>query len=321
MAKVIRLKLTKIKYSGDSIGDDIRIEIDCLDKVFDLEKKIKLGAEITINAEIGQFFFDQATTELPLTIRIIEQDLIFNDVGSTQEKFKINLKNSASQYLTAVIAIQELRNYKTKKKAMFTVTLEAQVSDTILYVAYQEGGDGWILGKREDTKKNIDLISCLKVRLEHSDPLRQYFTIGEGAFQGIKASVKIKTDGTSYLQTENPHTAPVHLIYSLSKKTLLFGKQSYTTRDYKDDLLRKGVYDIEIPDYSHAGGEYYLSWAKLAKVWFRIGHDGKRYLHLGTFSLGCITLTERNRWDDLCKVLMKARRGDGKSIGVLEVIE
>lgn len=84
--------------------------------------------------------------------------------------------------------------------------------------------------------------------------------------------------------------------------------------------LKKGVYDLEIPDAPHLGGGSYLERAKLAKVWFRIGHSGERYLHTGRVTLGCVTMTEIEHWDDLCKVLMKARKGDGKSVGTLEVI-
>lgn len=321
MTKLVQLTLAKIKYGGDSLGDDIRIEIECLNQSFDINKKIRNGTEVALNAEIGKFFFDQAAAQLPLTIRIIEQDLIFNDVGSAQEKFKVNLKNNASEYLTAVIQIEELRNYTTKKKAIFTITLETQISDVILYVAYQE--KGWIWGRREDTKKMIDLVSHLRVRLERSDRARQYFTIMEGALRGVKASIKIATDGTSYLKTENPQTGPVHLMYSLSAKIAHFQNKTYATRDYPNDPepWKRGVYDIEIPDFSHPGGQYYLPRAKLAKVWFLIGHEGKRYFHPGTFSLGCVTLTEIERWDDLCQILMKARKGDGRSIGTLEIID
>lgn len=150
MTKVIRLKLGKIKYSGDSIGDDIRIEIECLDKVFAMDKKIKRGAEVVVNAEVGSFSFDGDMAELPIAIRIIE-------------------------------------------------------------------------------------------------------------------------------------------------------------------------YDIEIPDIPHPGGLHYPE-ARYAKIWFRVGHSGKRYIHTGEHSRGCITLLEQERWDELCKILSKARKDDGRSIGVLEVI-
>ena len=101
-------------------------------------------------------------------------------------------------------------------------------------------------------------------------------------------------------------------------------KRSYTTIDYKYDQKpwEKRLYDIAIPDYPHKGGESYLDKATLAKVWFKVSHpDNERYLHTGERTAGCITLTEVERWDELCKVLLKARRGDGESIGVVEIVE
>ena len=58
-----------------------------------------------------------------------------------------------------------------------------------------------------------------------------------------------------------------------------------------------------------------------AKTWFRIGHSGDRYLHAGGFSLGCMTITEVVRWGEIYNGLIKARKGDLMSVGVLEVID
>ncbi|MFH1030141.1 MAG: hypothetical protein V1770_02685 [bacterium] len=72
--------------------------------------------------------------------------------------------------------------------------------------------------------------------------------------QGVKASVKIEEYGTSYLEKENPHTAPVSITYSISKKTARFKNKVYATIDYPNSPWEKGFYDIEIPDHSHGGG-------------------------------------------------------------------
>lgn len=41
MSKNIQIKLLKIKYSGDSVGDDIRIEVEHLNGLWVLDKQIK----------------------------------------------------------------------------------------------------------------------------------------------------------------------------------------------------------------------------------------------------------------------------------------
>lgn len=81
------------------------------------------------------------------------------------------------------------------------------------------------------------------------------------------------------------------------------------------------MYDIEIPDYPHSGGARYEKQAPRAKTWFRIGHNGERYLHTGGYSLGCITITEIIRWVEIYNKLIKARKGDSISVGILEVID
>lgn len=83
---------------------------------------------------------------------------------------------------------------------------------------------------------------------------------------------------------------------------------------------KKGTYDVEIPDAPHSGGLRYPE-AALSRTWFRVGHTGDRYIHTGAGSLGCITVLERDRWDALCSMLMRARKGDNVSVGTLTVID
>ena len=136
--------------------------------------------------------------------------------------------------------------------------------------------------------------------------------------------MKFQKDGTSYFEKTNYQIGPIHLIYSLSQKTLKFENKIYKLKEYKDDPQpwKKTLYDIKIPDFYHKGGLYYIDKVNLAPVWFKTTHsDGVRYVHPGSYSLGCVTLTEIERWDELCKVLLRARRDDFENIGILEVID
>lgn len=330
MAKLIQLKFSKIKYSGDSIGDDIHIEIEILNQFLRVDKTIKVGTTAEINREIGKFETDQNSFEASVRIAVIEKDLLFNDVGGTSGKVKIDtsITNTKPQQFIYKVQIRETRSvlgkFWGKKTANFEITLEAIVLDAILYVSFERGKNGWTLVRKEDDKVKIGLPAYLKVKLEKQDAKRQYFVIMEGSWRGIRASVEIQKDGTSYLESINHQIGPVHLIYSRSQKTLKFKNEIYKVREYKNDPQpwKNTLYDIEIPDYYHNGGRYYLDRAKLAPVWFKTTHpSGDRYVHPGTYSLGCVTLTEIECWDEICKILMRARRGDGKSIGVLGVID
>ncbi|MFH0854744.1 MAG: hypothetical protein V1891_04635 [bacterium] len=317
MLKQIQLKISKIKYAGDSLGDDMRIEIECLDKFAGFNKKLKCGSERKLDEIVGTFFADGASFALPINIKIIERDLIFNDVGSSKADFKVNLNNDQPQVKIYKIEVQELRNFFSKKKAVFELTMEALVSDVIGYVNLTD--DGWLETKRADGK-HISLPFCLKVQIHHTKSGREYFTILEGPWQGTDASVILGQEKTRF-SLDNPHTEPVSITYSISKKTARFKNKVYATIDYPNSQWKKGLYDIEIPDSPHEGGEAYLDRAKLAKVWFHIGHSGALYFHPGSYSLGCMTLTQIHRWDALCKILIKARKGDSQSIGTLEVVD
>lgn len=328
MVKFIQLKLLKIKYNGDSIGDDIRTEIEILGKFLRIDETIKVGTTANINEEIGNFETDRNIFVADLRITIIEKDALFNDIGSIDRAIKINTSATKPQQFVYNVQIREtrsaLRKPWGKRKAAFEITLEATVSDATLYVSFEQSQNGWIWARNEDDKTKIDLPAYLKVKLDRQDSKRQYFTIMEGSWRQRKASVKIQENGTSYLESTNYQIGPAHLVYSRSRKILKFKNKIYKVREYENDQQpwRNTLYDIKIPDFYHGKGRPYLDRAKLAPVWFITTHPSDdRYVHVGVNSLGCITLTEVERWDELCEILMKARRGDGESIGILEVID
>ena len=324
MTKLIQFTLAKIKYSGDSIGDDIRIEIECPNHSLDVNKEIKHGGEAVINTAIGNFITDQSLFSLPVSVKVIERDLIFNDVGSAQKEFKVDTQNTAPQFLTVPIEIKEARNHLTKKKAFFEVIFEAKILEPVAYVTYEGGKGGWTLVSSGEHQDDISLPMYLKVQIEKQNSERHYFKILEGVRHGERASVTTNVGGIPTLQTRSPHKGSVRLTYSISKQRVMFKSRQYMAAQHPDDPhpWEKGLYNVEIPDAPHRFGESYLDRAALAKVWFKVSHpDNDRYLHTGRVSLGRVTLTEIERWDDLCKVLLTARKGDGLNIGRLEVVD
>lgn len=226
MTKLIQLTLSKIKYTGDSIGDDIRIEVDCLNHSFSANRKLSHGVESARAAPIGNFFTNQVSS-LPLSVRVIERDIVFNDFGSIETVFKVNTRISAPQNFSAIVEVLETRNYASKKKVVFEVTFEARVTDAVAYVAFTK--QGWFMGKYTATKKRVDIVSHLQVRIERSVTDRDYFQIMEGPLRGERVSLAKKND-VSYLEYTNLHTGPVYLMYSLSKKNLVFRLEVKCTR-------------------------------------------------------------------------------------------
>lgn len=327
MLKFIQLKLVKIKYKGESIGDDIRVEIEALGKFLRVDKTIKFGTTSEINKEVGNFETEEKIFKINTKITVIEKDFLFSDVSNIEKQIKVDVANEKPQQFSCKIEIKETRSILGiiwgKKTAIFEVTLEAKVFDSFLYVSLKSTKNGWIQARKEIDKKSIDLPAFLKIRLEKQDNKFQYFTIWEGENKGIKAYMKFQEDGTSFFEPTNHHTGPVYLIYSLSQKTLKFKNNIYKLKEYKNDPhpWKKTLYDVKIADFYHGFGRYYLPISNLATVWFKTTHpDDARYVHPGSNSFGCVTLTEIERWDELCKILLKARKDD-YNIGILEVID
>src|SRR3989344_1438864 len=125
MLKSIQLKLLKIKYSGDSIGDDIRVEIEALDKFLRIDKTIKVGTTSEVNKEIDSFKTEEKTFKINTKIIVIEKDLLFNDIGNTNLKIEIDTTNEKPQQFFCEVEIKETRSILGivwgKKTAVFKI--------------------------------------------------------------------------------------------------------------------------------------------------------------------------------------------------------
>ena len=322
MFKKVQFNLTKIKYIGKSIGRNVCINIDILDKNLKIDKRIKVGDVVEFEKEIGSFSIDQKFFKTKVKIVVVEKDVLFNDMGSTESSINIDMKNFKQQKFDYMIELREKRFLKNwgKSIAKFEITIEASAVEPIKYIP--DIGDGWLKVKME----NGDLVSLpafLEVQPENIKEGREYFKILEGLYKDSKASVSLSNENNniSRLLTDIEYEPSTHIQYSISKKKLIIGAKKYNVADYPDYPLEIGWYDIELPDYPHSGGQYYLNRSSRAKTWFRIGHEGERYLHTGSRSLGCVTVTEVEKWNEIYDKLIKARKGDFLSIGVLEVIK
>lgn len=324
MLKDIHLVLNQIKYRGDSIGDDIRTEIEVLGQILRLDKRIKAGNTTKINEEVGKFTTDQKLFKAGVHIAIIEKDLLFNDVGEISDTLIIDTSQIKPQRFVFEIPIRETRSiFGTswgKAKATLEITLEAETSETIQYVPDEDAGDGWLKARLEQNKSVESLPAYLKVKIERADTKREYLTILEGSYQGKTASVALRKDGSSQFISKVRHEAMVRAKYFISKKTFILNGKKYQTVDYPQSPWKRGLYDIEIPDYPHQGGRNYLDKSARALTWFRIGHSGDRYLHTGGYSRGCMTVIETTRWMEIYHALIKARK-DTISVGVLEIVD
>ena len=224
--------------------------------------------------------------------------------------------------MNKTIELREKRFWKDwgKSIAKFEITIEALPVDKIKYIP--DIDNGWLKVKViEDGTVSLPLF--LRVQSDYIESGREYFTILEGRYKDRKASVSLDSgnNNASRLLINVKHESSIYLKYSISKKKLTINDKKYDATDYSNSPLKKGWYDIELPDFPHSGGQYYLDASSRAKTWFKIGHKGERYLHTGRRSLGCITITETKKWDEIYNKLIKARKGDFLSVGVLEVAD
>lgn len=325
MTKSIQLKLSKVKYSRDSVGDDIRIEIKVLGKFLRVDKRIKAGTTVEINQEVGWFETDQKSLNAEVSITVIEKDLLFNDFGNTKDSIKVNTAINKPQQFIFEVKVRETRSILGKfwgsKIAFFEITIEAFVTDAVRYIPNEDEGKGWLKVRIENNKIIESLPAFLKIKPEYSYGKREYFIPVEGVYRDRLVSAKLQDDGSSNLISSVQHEPMAHASYSISKRILILNGKAYATVDYKNAPWEKGLYDIEIPDYPHSLGARYEKEASRAKTWFRVGHSGDKYIHTGGLSLGCITVIERKRWAEIYDALIRARKGDSMSVGVFQVTD
>ena len=319
MLKKVFFKLNSIEYSGDSVGEDVRIEIQILDRHLTFKKRIKPKSILDVTEAVADFPTDRKIFEANIDIRIIEEDPLFNDTGKLTRLLKVNTENDGQQQLIYEVTVKEFRGRISKSKASFKVQLTAQVLQAEQYVI--ENKDGWLKVKIDGITKVQALPAFLKVYVNTTDRTHKYFTVLEGKYKGKSGRVIKNTDGSSRFSVETlRRDYNVLALYSISKKQFTLNGKQYQAIDDPEMPWKNGLYDIEIPDAPHTGGLNYPE-AHKATVWFRIGHSGERYLHTGKRTLGCMTIIETKRWPEIYNALIKSRKADPDSVGTLEVVD
>ena len=319
MSKIARVRLVGIRYEGESIGDDIRIEINHREGVFSLNKQIKHGTEAKVDAEVCALAVERSDA-LILDIKVVERDIIFQDVGGGSLEVKAGSLEESERIETCKIEVRESRGALSGGAlARFTLSFAVSASLPIRYIPLIH--DGWFKCYVGSTKEQISVVAYTKVRLDALKKGRQYIVPLEGPYIGQLLSNTADRDASSALLVQDPQAGSVQAVYSISKKKLTVDQKTYETTDDARSPWVKGIYDIEIPDHPHRSGHIYGYNSDYSIVWFRIGHQGDRYVHTGKHSLGCITMTETGNWDALCKLMLAGRKGDGRSVGTLTVTD
>lgn len=162
MKKIIAVYLKSINYSGDSIGNDIFVEIKCADQSVKIDRKINRGDTAEINKEIGYFETDENILNVSIHIKITEDDILFDDVGQTQGMMAIDVTTLLPENHIFEIKVAESKGGRGRRVAVFKVILEA-----IGAIRYVEDVDnkGWLEVVPNNKNEVIALPIYLKVQL------------------------------------------------------------------------------------------------------------------------------------------------------------
>ena len=183
-------------------------------------------------------------------------------------------------------------------------------------------GYGWLKVLLEPSKEAIMLPYTLKVQWDIAKKDgRDYFTILEGIYKGKRESVRRRDDGSSYLKIGPKYRPQIKLVYYKNRQVLKVDSKNKEYKAIMPNPLQNGTYIIELPDRPHCDlGRKYCDKSKRACTWFRIRGQGDRYLHTGSISAGCLTMTDVEKWDSLYDAIIWCRKsGDYNAHGILEI--
>jgi hypothetical protein len=189
--------------------------------------------------------------------------------------------------------------------------------------------DGWLLVMMSGTKTALP--SGLKVSLTSTSGGRDYGVVLEGLYAGKSFDVPSGNLDQKYRRVEamvaavaprsggpiivDGYTYDLQVTITYTEKGTKKKSGPHAAMTEAANPVPAGTHDIEIADFPHELGS---SYGAHGTVWFRIGHAGDRYVHPGQVSEGCITCVPP-AWEEIFGIFHCARKGDGKSIGALDM--
>ena len=169
-------------------------------------------------------------------------------------------------------------------------------------------GDHWLPVRLDGYSLPISLHYGMKVQWDGIKGNREYFTVLEGPYKGVKGNAQAKGPNLSWFVKDILHRPAGFVRFNRKQQALWFGGQGPynafsgefthpTDKTLIYTQVPKGTYPLCIPDFPHAATRAaYSQWTTFHKSWFLIdncpGNDktASRYLHTGEISEGCVTV-------------------------------
>lgn len=178
---------------------------------------------------------------------------------------------------------------------------------------------GWLDVRIDGISEITSLPYGLEVDTMGVNAGREKFKVLEGIRRSKTGSVKLTASGQSQFGTVALRGA-ASVRFSLSAGKVSFGGQSIDAITDNSNPVPVGTWSLQIPDEKHTlYGNGYLGRSAYATTWFRIGDGRDRYLHPGSVSAGCVTVTDVEKWGQLWQYLILARKRDGMNVGTITV--
>jgi hypothetical protein len=185
---------------------------------------------------------------------------------------------------------------------------------------------GWLSVKLEPSGTVEAVVEHTRVTLTSSTPQRDYFTFVEGPHKGKAASAKRPSATQSHLSSSRPaYRRAATLTFNIAAGSVNWGGASLKAITHHLNPVSVGIHPLQLPDFPHDLGLPYLDRTPYALHWFYLGHGhatrgaNDRYLHAGTASAGCITVTDVSGWGQLYEHLILCR-GLDNTIGTVHVV-
>ncbi|MDO9542785.1 MAG: hypothetical protein Q7J98_10745 [Kiritimatiellia bacterium] len=126
MLVLLTIKLKKIIYSGENIGNDLIFQFNVQRQVAQVKTGISSGQHKSFDKVLFQGTFTESSARLPIRVNITEKDPVFPDTGSGSSRFNVQLQGPETQthsFNANVIA----SGGDQGKIAAFTFIMEANV--------------------------------------------------------------------------------------------------------------------------------------------------------------------------------------------------
>lgn len=317
--RVLCLTISDIELHGDDLGDDYQLDFIYADEVVSVPLRTVENKLIAQNSNFATVWLAPETSILNLMIIAKEIDPIADDIG----EYELNIDTSTHiqdlQAYEILIEVLGRGRSEQKKKAHLKIKLETLVSSPVVQLKDVDP-NGWIIA-RLSSGISITLPAGTAVEMIEKKQGREYFKVLEGSYKGVEASIALSQGGVTHLTkfVDRKSACEMKLLRE-SWVLQIAGLGNFEVLKMKPaEMIYPGIYRICLPDIPHGAGKSYRSTARHAETWFRLGDENDRYIHPGTRTRGCITITDLNSWETIYNYIMTCRQDDAH-IGTLEVI-